>query len=86
MPPTAVNLERLGSLRKTAFEYSVAGSLLTIGSSVFAQFTRVPNTQTDSQYRLYLHRAPKHPRAERGPSLESIYRVSLTFDLCEGNN
>ena len=24
------------------------------------------------------------PRAERGPSLESIYRVSLTVDLCEG--
>jgi len=23
--------------------------------------------------------------AERGPSLESIYRVSLTVDLCEGN-
>ena len=22
--------------------------------------------------------------AERGPSLESIYRVSLTVDLCEG--
>jgi len=61
MPPTAVNLERLGSLRKTAFEYSVAGSLLTIGSSVFAQFTRVPNTQTDSQYRIYLHWAPRHP-------------------------
>jgi len=26
-----------------------------------------------------------HPPAERGPSLESIYRVSLTVDLCEGN-
>ena len=25
------------------------------------------------------------PPAERGPSLESIYRVSLTVDLCEGN-
>ena len=25
------------------------------------------------------------PPAERGPSLESIYRVSLTDDLCEGN-
>ena len=24
------------------------------------------------------------PPAERGPSLESIYRVSLTVDLCEG--
>jgi len=23
--------------------------------------------------------------AERGPSLESIYRVFLTLDLCEGN-
>ena len=23
--------------------------------------------------------------AERGPSLDSIYRVSLTVDLCEGN-
>ena len=87
MPPTAVNLERLGPLGKTAFEYSVAGSLLTIGSSVFAQFTRVPNTQTDSQYRIYLHWAPRHPPpAERGPSLESIYRVSLTVDLCEGNH
>ena len=25
------------------------------------------------------------PPAERGPSLESIYRVSLKVDLCEGN-
>jgi len=25
------------------------------------------------------------PPVERGPSLESIYRVSLTVDLCEGN-
>jgi len=29
---------------------------------------------------------PWAPPAERGPSLESIYRVSLTVDLCEGNN
>jgi len=29
---------------------------------------------------------PWAPPAERGPSLESIYRVSLTADLCEGNN
>ena len=28
---------------------------------------------------------PWAPAAERGPSLESIYRVSLTADLCEGN-
>jgi len=28
---------------------------------------------------------PWAPSAERGPSLESIYRVSLTVDLCEGN-
>ena len=27
---------------------------------------------------------PWAPLAERGPSLESIYRVSLTVDLCEG--
>jgi len=27
---------------------------------------------------------PWAPQAERGPSLESIYRVSLTVDLCEG--
>ena len=27
---------------------------------------------------------PLAPPAERGPSLESIYRVSLTVDLCEG--
>jgi len=27
---------------------------------------------------------PWPPSAERGPSLESIYRVSLTVDLCEG--
>jgi len=27
---------------------------------------------------------PWAPRAERGPSLESVYRVSLTVDLCEG--
>jgi len=26
---------------------------------------------------------PWAPPAERGPSLESIYRVSLTVDLCE---
>jgi len=30
-------------------------------------------------------RGPGHHPAERGPSLESIYRVSLTADLCEGN-
>jgi len=28
---------------------------------------------------------PWAPPAERGPSLESIYRVSLTVDICEGN-
>ena len=28
---------------------------------------------------------PWAPLAERGPSLESIYRVSLTVDLCDGN-
>jgi len=28
---------------------------------------------------------PWAPPAERSPSLESIYRVSLTVDLCEGN-
>ena len=28
---------------------------------------------------------PWVPPAERRPSLESIYRVSLTVDLCEGN-
>ena len=28
---------------------------------------------------------PWAPPAERGPSLESIYRVSLTVDLCEGS-
>jgi len=28
---------------------------------------------------------PWAPPAERGPSLESIYQVSLTVDLCEGN-
>ena len=28
---------------------------------------------------------PWAPPAERGPSLESIYRVSLTVDVCEGN-
>jgi len=28
---------------------------------------------------------PWAPPAERGPSLESIYRVSLTVDLCECN-
>ena len=33
----------------------------------------------------YLHWCPGHPLAERGPSLESIHRVSLTVDLCEGN-
>jgi len=27
---------------------------------------------------------PWAPPAERGPSLESIYRVSITVDLCEG--
>jgi len=27
---------------------------------------------------------PWAPPAERGPSLESIYRVSRTVDLCEG--
>jgi len=29
---------------------------------------------------------PWAPPAERGPSLESIYRVSLTVDLCEGQD
>ena len=28
---------------------------------------------------------PWAPPAERGPSLKSIYRVSLTVDLCKGN-
>jgi len=37
------------------------------------------------QCRRYLHWGPGHPPAERGPSLESIYRVSLTVDLCKGN-
>jgi len=35
---------------------------------------------------LYLQWGPWHPPpAERSPSLESIYRVSLAVDLCEGN-
>jgi len=34
---------------------------------------------------IYLHWGPGHPPAERGPSLESIYRASLTVYLCEGN-
>jgi len=34
---------------------------------------------------LYRHWGPGHPPAERGPSLENIYRVSLTADLCKGN-
>jgi len=38
---------------------------------------------TSLQCRLYLHWGPGHPAAERGPSLENIYRVSLTTDLCE---
>ena len=33
---------------------------------------------TVRQCSLYLHWGPGHPLAERGPSLESIYRVSLT--------
>ena len=37
------------------------------------------------QCRLYLHWGTEHPPpVERGPSLESTYRVSLTVDLCEG--
>ena len=37
------------------------------------------------QRHLYLHLGPGHPPpTERGLSLESIYRVSLTVDLCEG--
>ena len=35
---------------------------------------------------FYLHWGPGHPPpAERGPSLESIYRVSLKVDHCECN-
>jgi len=34
---------------------------------------------------LYLHWGPGHPPSRTGPSLESIYRVSLTVDLYEGN-
>ena len=37
-----------------------------------------------TQYRLYLHWGPGNPPAKGGPSLESIYRLSLTVDLCEG--
>ena len=40
---------------------------------------------TVRQCSLYLHWGPGHPLAERGPTLESIYRVSLTVDLCKGN-
>ena len=43
-----------------------------------------PYATASFQCRLYLHWGPGHPPAERGPSLESIYRVSLTVDLCEG--
>jgi len=43
-----------------------------------------PEKKNCRQYRLYLHRGPGHTPAERGPSLESIYQVSLTVDLCEG--
>ena len=46
--------------------------------SLWPQFLAHPR-----QWRLYLHWGPGHPLAERGPSLESIYRVSLTVDLCE---
>jgi len=40
---------------------------------------------TVRQCSLYLHWGPGHPLAERVPSLKSIYRVSLTVDLCKGN-
>jgi len=39
--------------------------------------------ETTGQCRLYLPWGPWHLPAERGPSLESIYRVSFTVDLCE---
>jgi len=40
---------------------------------------------TVRQCSLYLHWGPGHPLAERVPSLKSIYRLSLTVDLCKGN-
>ena len=62
---------------------TVGGSLPPVGPpSLDAAAT--PSLRHCIQCRLYLHWGPGHPPAERGPSLEIIYRVSLTVDLWEG--
>jgi len=46
------------------------------------QHESVISSHLDGRWAVAL--GPWAPPAERGPSLESIYRVSLTVDLCEG--
>jgi len=70
------------------------------GNAAFCQLTLDTFTKSSSYIGLRVYRrtvekrgrcyqflpalGPWAPPAERGPSLESIYRVSLTADLCEG--
>ena len=61
--------------RLAAFTLSVSGTFGRPDLTTICRFV--------SQCRLYLHWGPGHSAAKRGPSLENIYRVSITTDLCE---
>ena len=76
---------------------SVTIALSTLYVCTFSARSRFIDHAVDTRY-LYNTRkndgigtsallalGPWAPPAERGPSLESIYRVSLAVDLCEGN-
>jgi len=63
--------------------------MMWLGARNYTQWVQMKRLRTHDalpQCRLYLHWGPGQwaPPAERVPSLESIYRVSLTVDLCEG--
>ena len=66
-------------LSVTPHRIALDNSLATFNTQGYKTFPIPPLMQC----RLYLHWGPGHPPAERGPSLESIYRVSLTVDICE---
>ena len=57
----------------------------SVQKNSLSRFDRTPTCDRQTQTVPSLPASgPWAPPAERGPSLESIYRVSLTVDLCGG--
>jgi len=79
-----------GIIRRTRVVF-VSWLTLDFALHLLSDFVILPQDKKNyqdahnNQCRLYLHWGHAWaPPAERGPSLENIYRVCLTADLCEG--